>query len=261
MSVTVGLLAALGTALLLSRVSRSARSMKISTRELQRALIAVFAALLLQLLLGIPVLSVISAVMVFWVYQRIAQQREERLARARAEAWPDVLETMVSGVRAGMSLPSALIALEGNEPQALKPLLEPLYDELRRGSSTVNVLHAWRTTASDPIVDRIALALTIASGVGGRALPTVLLNLATYLRSEARTRAELIARQSWTVNAARLAVAAPWLMVLILGLRARDAYQSPTGAVILIAGAAATWIGYEWMSTLAKLPKERRIFA
>jgi tight adherence protein B len=262
MNLIVGLLAALGTALLLSRRSHSVRrNSKVSARDLQRVLVAVISALFLQLLLGVVVLSAISAVMVFWVYQRIGQQREERLVRARAEAWPDVLETLVSGVRAGMSLPSALVALEGSDPQALKPLLQPLYVELRHGSSTVNALHAWRNAAADPIVDRIALALTIATGVGGRALPTVLLNLATFLRSEARTRAELVARQSWTVNAARLAVAAPWLMVLILGLRARDAYQSPTGAIVLIAGAAATWIGYEWMSALAKLPRERRIFA
>jgi tight adherence protein B len=261
MSLLVGLLLALGIAVALSRPMHSHRlRAKLSPRDLQRALIAVVIALVLHLVLGIVVLSAISAVMVYWIDQRVGQQREGRSARERAEAWPDVLETLVSGVRAGMSLPSALVSLEESDPPVLRGLLEPLYAELRIGSSIVNVLQGWRKSAADPVVDRIALAMTVASGVGGRALPSVLLNLGTYLRSEARTRAELIARQSWTVNAARLAVAAPWLMVLILGLRAREAYQSPTGAIILLVGAAATWIGYEWMTALAKLPQERRIF-
>ena len=40
-----------------------------------------------------------------------------------------------------------------------------------------------------------------------------------FLREDARTRAELETRQGWTINAARLAVAAPWIVLGLLSLR------------------------------------------
>ena len=42
-----------------------------------------------------------------------------------------------------------------------------------------------------------------------------------FLREDARTRAELETRQSWTVNAARLAVAAPWAVLAMLSTNPR----------------------------------------
>ena len=69
--------------------------------------------------------------------------------------------------------------------------------------------------------------MRVAREVGGSDLGTVLRTLSELLRADARTRAELETRQGWVVNAARLAVAAPWLVLLLLGtqsatLRAYD---------------------------------------
>ena len=66
---------------------------------------------------------------------------------------------------------------------------------------------------SDPVGDRLVESLRIASEVGGSDLGRLLRTLATFLREDGRTRAELETRQGWTVNAARLAVAAPWVVL------------------------------------------------
>lgn len=55
--------------------------------------------------------------------------------------------------------------------------------------------------------------------LGGTDLGRLLDTLADVLRENARTRSELEARQSWTVNGAKLAVAAPWIVVLLLSSR------------------------------------------
>ena len=68
--------------------------------------------------------------------------------------------------------------------------------------------------------DRLVESLRIAREVGGTDLGHLLRTLSGFLREDARTRAELETRQSWTVNAARLAVAAPWA-------RARHALDQP----------------------------------
>ena len=84
---------------------------------------------------------------------------------------------------------------------------------------------------ADPVADRIVEALRLTREVGGSDLGRLLGTLAEFLRESARTRSELEARQSWTVNAARLAVAAPWIVLVLLASRpeAVAAYNTPVG--------------------------------
>ena len=74
---------------------------------------------------------------------------------------------------------------------------------------------------ADPVGDRVVEGLRIAREVGGGELGRLLRNLSGYLRDEARTRSEMESRQAWTVNGARLAVAAPWLVLLFMSLPVR----------------------------------------
>jgi tight adherence protein B len=111
------------------------------------------------------------------------------------------------------------------------------------------------------VADRICEALRITREVGGSDLGRLLRNLSAFLREDARARGELLARQSWTVNAARLAVAAPWLVLGLLATRpeAVAAYNSPTGIAVLATGAASTLIAYRLMLRIARLPDETRV--
>ena len=81
------------------------------------------------------------------------------------------------------------------------------------------------------------------------------------LREDLRTRGELEARQSWTVNGARMAVAAPWVVLLLLATRpeAADAYDSPLGVVVLAVGAASSALAYWLMMRIGRLPEEQRV--
>jgi tight adherence protein B len=97
--------------------------------------------------------------------------------------------------------------------------------------------------------------------VGGSDLGRLLRNLSTFLREDARTRSEIEARQSWTVYAARLAVAAPWLVLALLATRPESvaAYARPAGAVVLGVGALACLVAYRLMLRIARVPEERRV--
>ena len=81
--------------------------------------------------------------------------------------------------------------------------------------------------------------LRVARQVGGGDLGRLLRNLSGHLRDDARTRSELEARQSWAVNGARLAVAAPWLVLLTMSFQREviSRYASAAGAVVLVTGA------------------------
>jgi tight adherence protein B len=103
----------------------------------------------------------------------------------------------------------------------------------------------------------------LAREVGGTELPAVLRALAAALRQDAAVRAEVEARQSWVVNAARLGVAAPWVVLVLLASRPEGAaaYNSPAGRALLGTGAAVTVLAYRIMVALGRLPEERRWFS
>ncbi len=97
--------------------------------------------------------------------------------------------------------------------------------------------------------------------VGGSDLGRLLGTLSEFLRDSARTRNELEARQSWTVNAARLAVAAPWFVLLLLATRpeAVRAYNTGAGALVLAGGLVVSIVCYRMMLRIGALPEDERV--
>jgi tight adherence protein B len=114
---------------------------------------------------------------------------------------------------------------------------------------------------ADPIADRVCAALVLAHQVGGTDLVRVLRTVGDFVRDDLRTRKEIEARWSWTVTAARVAAAAPWAVLLIMGTRAEAAaaYSSPGGAIVIAVGGLATLVGYRLMLRAARLPEEARL--
>jgi tight adherence protein B len=65
----------------------------------------------------------------------------------------------------------------------------------------------------------------------------------------------------WTGNGARLAVAAPWIVLLFMSFN-RDivqAYTSPGGVVVIIVGGGVCLVAYRLMVRLGRLPEEQRV--
>ena len=83
---------------------------------------------------------------------------------------------------------------------------------------------------ADPVGDRVVESLRVAREVGGGDLGRLLRSLSGFLRDDARTRSELESRQAWTVNGARLAVAAPWLVLLLMCFQPEVIHRYSTGA-------------------------------
>ncbi len=187
-----------------------------------------------------------------------------RMRQRRAELgtlWPDVIDNIASAVRAGLSLPEALGQVGERGPEALRPAFRAFADEYRVSGTFGTALDGLKDRLADPVGDRVVEALRLARDVGGHDLGRLLRTLAVFLRDDLRTRGEIVSRQSWTVNAARLAVAAPWVLLALLSLRpqAVEAYDSAAGMVLLVAGGAVSVVAYRLMLRLARLPLEARV--
>ncbi len=183
-----------------------------------------------------------------------------RLARTR-ELWPDVVDHLASGVRAGLSLPEALAQLGDRGPAELRPPFRAFAEDYRATGRFTDSLDALKERLADPVADRIVEALRLTRDVGGTDLGRLLRTLSTFLREDLRTRGELEARQSWTVYAARLAVAAPWIVLAMLSTRpeAIGAYDSAAGTLVLVVGAGITVAAYRLMLRVAQLPEDPRV--
>lgn len=191
----------------------------------------------------------------------LVRGRARRRQRDFAEVWPEVVDNLNSAVRAGMSLPEALGALADRGPEPLRESFARFALDYQVTGQFSPSLDRLKTHLSDPVGDRVVEALRVAREVGGGDLGRLLRSLSGYLREDARTRSELESRQAWTVNGARLAVAAPWLVLLFLCFQPEviQRYSSPLGATVLVGGAIACVGAYRLMMWLGRLPTERRI--
>jgi tight adherence protein B len=189
--------------------------------------------------------------------------RARRRQREFAEVWPEAVDNLASAVRAGLSLPEALAGLGTRGPEPLRSAFVAFALDYQVTGRFADCLDRLKDRLADPVGDRVVEGLRVAREVGGGELGKLLRNLSTYLRDDARTRSELESRQAWTVNGARLAVAAPWVVLFMLCFQSEviARYSSPGGALVIFCGAAACLIAYRLMVRIGRLPIDRRILA
>lgn len=199
-----------------------------------------------------------ASVPIVLLRRRIAQQ-----TKARQQSWPDAVDQLASAVRAGLALPEAVSDLTRRGPVPLRTSFSDFDAEYRATGSFARALDALQDSLADSVADRVCASLRIARDVGGSDLGHVLRTLSALLREDLRTRGEIAARQSWTVNAARMSVAAPWVTLALLSTRpeAVAAFTTWTGTALLAGAAVVSVVAYRLMRFLGRLPAPERVIA
>jgi tight adherence protein B len=191
----------------------------------------------------------------------VLRGRARRRQREFAEVWPEAVDNLASGIRAGLALPEALAGLAVRGPEPLRASFAAFALDYQVTGRFADSLDRLKERLADPVGDRVVEALRVAREVGGGDLGRLLRSLSSFLREDARTRSELESRQAWTVNGARLAVSAPWLVLLMLSFQhdVISRYATGAGVVVLFFGAAMCATAYWLMVRIGRLPTERRI--
>lgn len=219
-------------------------------------------AALSHALLGIAALSIVAALAGLAVPTLMVAWRVRARRRANRAVWPDVVDHLVSAVRSGLALPDSVGSLAGAGPLSTRPAFAEFAREYQATGNFGIAVDGLKASLADPVADRILETLRMAREVGGSDLTVVLRSLAAWLRQDAAIRSEVEARQSWIVNAARLGVAAPWIVLLLLASRpeAAVAYNTSAGVVVIVGGLGVSVVAYRLMVALGRLPEERRWF-
>ncbi|MGZ4457413.1 MAG: type II secretion system F family protein, partial [Nocardioides sp.] len=227
------------------------------------AVIGVVATLVVQVVSGTAPVSLAFGVLGAYLPVALVAGRARRRQRELAEVWPEAVDNLASAVRAGMSLPEALAGLATRGPEPLREAFDAFALDYQVTGRFGEALDRLKERLADPVGDRVVEGLRVAREVGGGELGRLLRNLSGYLRDEARTRSEMESRQAWTVNGARLAVAAPWVVLLFMSFQSEviHRYASPGGVVVLVVGAVACVVAYRLMMRIGRLPVERRILS
>lgn len=209
----------------------------------------------------VPAVSLVAALFGAALPWLALRGRARRRARRLRALWPQVVDDLASAVRAGLSLPEAVAALAERGPDELRAPFAAFAVDYRASGRFGDSLDALKDRLADPVADRIVEALRLTRDVGGTDLGRLLRTLSAFLREDLATRGELEARASWTVNAARLAVAAPWVVLATLGSRpeAAAAYRTPAGFLVLLAGGGCSAVAYWLMLRVGRLPDEPRV--
>lgn len=223
--------------------------------------LALVAFVVVQALTRAAPVAVCFAAMAGYLPVGVLRSRARKRQAEFAEVWPDAVDNLASGVRAGLSLPEAVASLATNGPEPLRPDFDQFALDYQVTGRFDESLERLKQRLADPVGDRVVEGLRIAREVGGGELGRLLRNLSGYLRDEARTRSELESRQAWTVNGARLAVAAPWVVLLFMSFQGDviRRYATVGGAVVLGVGGAICVVAYSIMMRIGRLPVEQRI--
>lgn len=281
MGLVVGLTVGVGLLLIWSSLSSAPTSLQLPRADRVRGLLdraglgttsvralgfacassALIAFVVLQVVSRTTTVALVFGAMAGYLPVAVLAGRARTRQRELAEVWPDAVDNLASAVRAGMALPEALSQLGERGPAPLRPAFVGFTRDYQAGGRFSDCLDRLRDRLADPVGDRVVEGLRIAREVGGGDLGRLLRNLSAHLRDDARTRAELESRQAWAVNGARLAVAAPWLVLLMLSFDREviTRYASGTGLGVLLVGAALCLVAYRLMLRIGRLPIERRV--
>lgn len=178
-----------------------------------------------------------------------------------AHCWPDAIANIIAGVRAGIALPECCQALATTGPIELRGAFRSFAATYGATGSFEAALRRVQDVLQEPIADRVIAVLLMTHQVGGNDVVRVLRATSDMVREDMHIRNEVKARWSWTVTAAKVAAAAPYIVLVVMGFRPEGAaaYTSPVGIPTVVAGSVAICLGYRLMLRAARLPEDKRI--
>lgn len=86
----------------------------------------------------------------------LLRARAARVEHERAAMWPDVVDDLASGARAGMSLPDALARVGERGPESLRAAFVAFGEEDQTTGRFGPCLDHLTTAVADPVGDRVA---------------------------------------------------------------------------------------------------------
>jgi tight adherence protein B len=213
-------------------------------------------------LTGLVIVSLVPAAVVASLPRAyFMRKRSQRLARVQ-EAWPDGLRDLLSSVRSGASLTSAIENLASFGPEPLREAFQG-FDVYSRSLGVVPALELVKDDIADPTADRIIEVLILAYERGGSVVPEILADLADATTRDLWTMEQVRTEALEQKINSRVVFVLPWVVLVAMTARSgafRDFYATSTGLLVVAVGGLLSLIGVATASRLGAQPSETRVF-
>lgn len=223
--------------------------------------VAIFAALAVYLASQILGLSVAAAVFALVIALEIKRLAGSALARKLSKLWPQVFDACYSGQIAGLNFGEQISDLTRSAPVEFRKGFEALRNDLDQVGAQV-ALRNFRNHHQSREADLFAMLLELDLELGNRGQREAWRLAAAEMRASLKIAGEVAAKQGWVVGSAKLAIAAPWLVALMLMQLGnnREVFASALGSLVLLGGLGLSVLGYFLVSALGRLPSQPRVF-
>lgn len=186
------------------------------------------------------------------VIKRIESQNQD---------WPKFLDAIHSAAWAGASLQEAILESRNYAPRTFSMQIFDFEKDCNGGLSFDESLENLKIRLASPIGDRFVEITRLAHASGGRGYLSALRMQSAQLRTENATWNEIKVKENWVLSTAKLAILAPWLVLVVLGSRRETAlaFESETGIAVLLIGLVASLLAFRLIKALGKLPNRKRV--
>lgn len=226
------------------------------------AVAGALAFVLVLALTGLVVVSLVPALVVATLPKAYFARKQLQTSAAVLEAWPDGLRDLLSSVRSGSSLPSAIENLGIFGPPPLREAFGS-FGVYSRSLGVVPALEMIRADLSDPTSDRVLEILILAHQRGGNVVPQILSDLADATTRDVWTmeqvRSEVLEQK---INS-RVVFVLPWLVLVVMTMRSgayREFYSTTAGIMIVLFCGVLSVVGIAIASRLGAQAHEPRVF-
>lgn len=186
-------------------------------------------------------------------------------ARARhiSDEWPSVLESLESAAQSGMSLLDSIRDLAESTQLLVAKDFAFAYQLCERGVGLDVSLTQLKQRFGLSICDSTIETLRLVNDSGGAGYLSALRHQSRAIRASSSVSQQVQAKQGWVLGTAKIAVAAPWLIVVLLSGRPENAaaYSSLQGSMLLLAGLAASVVAVYLISKIGKTAEQIRVLA
>jgi tight adherence protein B len=218
--------------------------------------------LLVYAVTSLPLISAMPAIVVATLPRAyFGRKRARRLAEVQ-EAWPDGLRDLISSVRSGASLPTAIESLAGFGPAPLRSAFQG-FGVYSRSLGVVPALEMIKADLADPTSDRVIEVLILAYERGGAVVPEILSDLAEATTRDIWTLEQIRSEALEQKINARVVFVLPWFVLIAMTAQAgafRDFYSTPAGLTVALIGGLMSLVGIAIASRLGRQPTEPRVF-
>ena len=191
--------------------------------------------------------------------EQVRSRADLRLESQNIE-WPRFIDAIHSCAWGGTSVLDSIIESARFAPKAISNSLLELEKDQNSGLPSDVCLDNWKARCANPIADRFIEITRLSIHSGGRGYLLALRDQSEQLRLENATWQEIKVKQNWVMSTAKLALLAPWLVLVVLGSRRETtlAFETETGLLILAFGLTASLVAFKLIKVLARLPQRKR---